>query len=89
MRETDQAEPTTNFILRQLPKPEYKRLASELEYTPLDLGTVLYETGADRDYVYFPTTGIVSILEMLQDGASSEISLIEWPSMNFHTSNSP
>lgn len=40
------------------------------------MGDVLYETSTERDFVYFPVSGIVSILEMLQDGSSSEIALI-------------
>lgn len=76
MQRSDVTEPTTNFLISQLPISEYKRLASKLEYTTLDLGAVLYETSVERQYAYFPTEGIVSILEMLQDGSSSEIALI-------------
>lgn len=76
MQQTDKAEPRINFLLRQLPPSEYKRLAKQLEYTELSLGAVIYETSTDRRHVYFPTSGIVSILEMLQDGSSSEIALI-------------
>lgn len=76
MQQTGQAEPTTNFILSQLPRSEYKRLAAQLEYTTLGLGEVIYETSTERQYVYFPTAGVISILEMLQDGSSSEIALI-------------
>jgi len=72
----DHSEPTANFLLSQLPLSEYKRLAPHLEYTQLELGEVLYETSSERKQVFFPTTGIVSILEMLQDGSSSEIALI-------------
>lgn len=63
-------------MLGQLPDSEYKRITTKLEYTKLELGDVIYETNAERDYVYFPTRGIVSILAMLQDGSSSEIALI-------------
>lgn len=76
MQQSDPAEPTTNFLLSQLPNSEYNRLATKLTYTQLDLGAVLYETSTEREHVYFPTAGIVSILEMLQDGSSSEIALI-------------
>ncbi len=69
-------DPTNNFILGQLPPSEYKRIEAKLEYTTLDLGTVIYEAGKSRDYVYFPVEGIVSIIEMLEEGASSEIALI-------------
>lgn len=76
MQTSDHAEPRTNFLLSQLPASEYKRLKDNLECITLDLGEVLYETSSERKYVYFPTAGIISILEMLQDGSSSEIALI-------------
>lgn len=76
MQVSDTRDPTTNFLLSQLPDTEYNRLAARLEYTPLELGTVLFECGADRTQVYFPVAGIISILEMLENGSSSEIGLI-------------
>lgn len=76
MQVSDIRGPTTNFLLSQLPDTEYHRLATKLEYTTLDLGTVLFESGAERTQVYFPVSGIISILEMLQNGSSSQIGLI-------------
>lgn len=76
MQRLDQAGPRNNFLLKQLPTSEYNRLSAHLEYKTLDLGDVLYETSIERDFVYFPVSGIVSILEILQDGSSSEIALI-------------
>lgn len=76
MQEPDTKDPTTNFLLSQLPASEYKRLTRNLEYTRLGLGAVLYETNTERKHVYFPTGGIISKLEMLQDGSSSEIALV-------------
>lgn len=76
MNSSDPAEPINNFILRQLPRSEYNRIASKLDHAPLALGEVVYETGQEKDQVYFPTDGIISIMEILKDGASSEIALI-------------
>jgi CRP-like cAMP-binding protein len=79
MADTEQSQkllPTENFLLSQLPRPELKRLETHLEYKPLALGEVLYETNTERKFVYFPVSGLVSILEMLEDGSSSEIALI-------------
>ena len=42
----------------------------------LPLGKVLYEPGARLSYVYFPTTAIVSLLYVMEDGASAEIAVV-------------
>lgn len=76
MTSNDSKEPANNFLLGQLSKPEFKTIAAKLEYVPLDLGVVIYEAGEERKYVYFPTRGIVSVIEILQEGASSEVALI-------------
>ncbi len=76
MPASDRADPQANLLLGQLPASEFKRIETNLEYISLELGEVLYGTHSERKYVYFPTAGIVSILEMLQDGSSSEIALI-------------
>ncbi len=76
MQRLDEAGPRKNFLLSQLTTSDYKRLAAHLELKTLNLGDVLYETNTEREFVYFPVSGIVSILEILQDGSSSEIALI-------------
>lgn len=81
MQASDRADPQVNLLLGQLPASEYKRIETNLEYINLELGEILYETQSERNYVYFPTAGIVSILEMLQDGSSSEIALIGYEGM--------
>lgn len=68
--------PTDNSILNLLPKPELRRITSQLEPVRLELGQVIYEVGQERHQVYFPVEGIISVIEMLEDGASSEIALI-------------
>jgi hypothetical protein len=42
----------------------------------MSLGHVLYESGRTMDYVYFPITAIVSLLYVLEDGASAEIAVV-------------
>jgi CRP-like cAMP-binding protein len=47
-----------------------------MELVPLPLGEALYESGDRLNYVYFPTTAIVSLLYELEDGASAEIAVV-------------
>ncbi|HZP86419.1 MAG TPA: Crp/Fnr family transcriptional regulator [Burkholderiales bacterium] len=69
-------DPRQNHLLNALPAGEYDRLAAHLELVPLKLGDVLYEPGVRLRYVYFPTTSIVSLLYVLEDGASAEIAIV-------------
>jgi len=62
--------------LAALPKKEFERWEPELERVELKLGQVLFESGANVTHVYFPTTAIVSLLYVLQDGASAEIAVV-------------
>ena len=68
--------PHQNHLLNALPAGDYERIASHLELIPMSLGDVLYESGARLRYVYFPTTSIVSLLYVMEDGASAEISVV-------------
>jgi CRP-like cAMP-binding protein len=65
-----------NQILAALPSAEWDRWVSDLQAVDLALGQVLYEAGATMDYVYFPTTAIVSLLYVMEDGASAEIAVV-------------
>jgi CRP-like cAMP-binding protein len=65
--------PSRNHLLAALPAAEYGRLAPHMERVPLLLGETLYEPGEQLRYVYFPTTAIVSLLYVLESGASAEI----------------
>jgi CRP-like cAMP-binding protein len=58
-----------------LPEAEYQRLAPQLEPFALPLGLVLWESGARVTHAYFPTSGIVSLLYVMQDGSSAEIAV--------------
>jgi len=68
--------PHQNHLLDALPASDYERLAPHLELIPLRLGDVLYESGARLRHVYFPTTSILSLLYVMEDGASAEIAVV-------------
>jgi CRP-like cAMP-binding protein len=59
-----------------LPATESERLRAHLELVPMVLGDVLYESGSELRSVFFPTTAIVSLLYVMQDGASAEIAVV-------------
>jgi CRP-like cAMP-binding protein len=65
-----------NHLLDALPNEDYSRLKSQLELVPMKLGDVLYEPGARLQYVYFPTTSIISLLYVMENGASAEIAVV-------------
>jgi CRP-like cAMP-binding protein len=65
-----------NHILRALPEPERARLYPHLQLVPLALGAVVYEAGARLRHIYFPTDSIVSLLYVLENGASAEIAVV-------------
>ncbi len=68
--------PRQNHLLAALPAAEFARLLPDLEWVSLPLGQVLYESGEQMRHVYFPTTSIVSLLYVLEDGASAEIAVV-------------
>jgi CRP-like cAMP-binding protein len=65
-----------NHLLAALPKAEIERLSPHLELIPMPLGEALYESGGRLQHVYFPTTSIVSLLYVMEDGASAEIAVV-------------
>jgi len=68
--------PQQNHLLAALPADVQDRLFPNLELLPLLLGRVLYESGDALHHVYFPTDSIVSLLYMMENGASAEISVV-------------
>jgi CRP-like cAMP-binding protein len=68
--------PMQNRLLAALPAAEFKRLSADLELVPLPLGAALYESGSHLQYVYFPTTAIVSLRYLLQHSVSVETALV-------------
>ncbi len=69
-------DPRRNQLLAALPEPEWERWKVALEWVDLELGQVLYESGSTLSHVYFPTTAIVSLLYVLENGASAEIAVV-------------
>jgi CRP-like cAMP-binding protein len=65
-----------NKLLSVLPETIRQRWQSEIELVNLPLGKVLYESSAKMDYVYFPEDCIVSLLFVLENGASTEIAVV-------------
>jgi len=68
-------DPRKNQLLAALPDTEWQRWLPHLEYVDLPLGKVIYESGATLSHVYFPTTAIVSLLYVMENGASAEIAI--------------
>ena len=66
---------TNNRLLDALPSEEYARLLPGLQKVSFPLGEVVYEFGGHLDYVYFPTSAIVSLLYTMENGASAEMGL--------------
>jgi len=69
-------EPLQNHLLAALPEAEWQRWHPELEWVDMPLGQVMYESGRELSHVYFPTTAIVSLLYVMEDGASAEIAVV-------------
>ena len=65
-----------NRLLAALPETEWQRWVPQLEWVNLPLGQVLYESGTLQTHVYFPTTAIVSLLYVMESGASAEIAVV-------------
>ena len=68
--------PRQNHLLNVLPAADFERLLPSLELVPMPLGEVIYESGSQLRYVYFPTTCIISLLYVMEDGASAEIAVV-------------
>ena len=65
--------PNQNHLLAALPAEIFERISPHLELIPMPLGQVIYESGGQLQHVYFPTTAIVSMHYVLENGASTEI----------------
>lgn len=68
--------PTQNHLLDALPVEVQNRIFPQCEKVALPLGKVLYESGDVLRHVYFPTDSIVSLLYVMEDGSSAEISVV-------------
>jgi CRP-like cAMP-binding protein len=68
-------QPTGNRLLSALPADQYARLRPHLKMVEFALGEVIYEFAGQLDYVFFPTTSIVSLLYTMENGTSAEMGL--------------
>src|ERR1700689_4961930 len=73
---SDERHPNENHLLAVLPEAEWARLSPHLTLVDMPLGQVVYESGDHLNHVYFPTTSIVSLLYVMEDGASAEIAIV-------------
>ena len=72
---SEKPSPRQNHLLAALPAADYARLLPDLELIAMPLGWAVYEAGGAQGYVYFPTTSIVSLLYVMEDGGSAEIAV--------------
>jgi hypothetical protein len=75
----DDKGPKANQLLAALPETEWARLTPHTPHlveVDMPLGQVVYESGGHLEHVYFPTTSIVSLLYVMEDGASAEIAIV-------------
>lgn len=70
------AHPEDNQILAMLPGAERARLFPHLQLVEMPAGMIVYESGAPLRHIYFPTSCIVSLLYVLENGSSAEIALV-------------
>jgi CRP-like cAMP-binding protein len=68
--------PKQNTLLAALPEAEWARWLPSLETVDMPLGQVVYESGSKLSHVYFPTSSIVSLLYVMENGASAEIAVV-------------
>jgi len=68
--------PTKNLLLAALSPAELDRMLPKLELVDMPLGQSVYESGRHLDYVHFPVDCIVSLLYVLENGASAEIAVV-------------
>jgi CRP-like cAMP-binding protein len=72
----ESGDPRQNKVLAALHPVERDRLFPHLQLVPMPLGKIVYESGDAMRHVYFPTDSIISLLYVMKDGASAEISVV-------------
>lgn len=68
-------EPRGNRLLSRLPSEEYERILPYLEPNSLSLGDVIHESGDRMSHIYFPTTSIISLIYVTENGSSAEMGM--------------
>lgn len=72
---TDSPGPSKNRLLAMLPREEYERILPHLGHVSFSLGEVVYESGGRMSYIYFPSTAVISLLYMMENGSSAEMGM--------------
>jgi len=72
----ERGSPKQNHLLAALPEPDYERLRPHLKLVPMPLDETLYNSGGRLRHVYFPTTSIVSLLHVMEDGTPAEVAVV-------------
>lgn len=65
-----------NYLLAALPPAEFAKIEQKFEMVSFKLGDVVYESGDLLEHVYFPTTAIISLLYVMENGATAEIGIV-------------
>ncbi|MBK9165404.1 MAG: Crp/Fnr family transcriptional regulator [Acidobacteria bacterium] len=65
----------SNKLIAALPDEDFERLTTHLELVSLDLGDVIYESGEKLEHLFLPTTAIISLLYIMENGSTAEIGL--------------
>ena len=65
-----------NLLLARLPAPEAERLTGAFEDVEMKLGDSIYESGIEIRHLYFPTSGIISMLQVMENGSSAELAVV-------------
>lgn len=73
--DVDPKEALKNYLLAALPDKEFARIIPKLEFVTFKLGDVLYEADEQLEHVYFPTMAIISLLYIMENGATAEIGI--------------
>jgi CRP-like cAMP-binding protein len=68
--------PRQNHLIAALSVSEFEHVKPHLELVPMQLADVIYESGSQLGYVYFPISSIVSLLYVMTNGASAEIAVV-------------
>jgi CRP-like cAMP-binding protein len=76
LTERERHSPRQNELLAALPPEDYERLRPHMTPVELRLGEVVYESGSAQRHVYFPVSGIVSRLYIMENGDSAEIAVV-------------
>ena len=64
-----------NHLLAALPADEFGRIENSLEPVSLSLGEVIYESGEQLEHIFFPTSSIISLLYIMENGSTAEIGM--------------